>query len=159
MGQTSLNLIEVGPHKALAGPIRQTLASLQADDLSYSYIPTLVRGENSCESLIVTGSNLFRGGSDLDVGAVASLGISNSSLTVMRDLPPYHWDHTTNYWAEPWLSREHRCRRYPHHDLLGSRTLTSPGSQPSWRMMLSIDSLPWLKDHVVDNLCSLQPVT
>lgn len=149
---TSLNLIEIGPHKALSGPIRQTLASLQADGLSYNYIPTLVRGENSIESLMNTGSILFGSGSDLDIGAVASLGISSSSPpAILRDLPTYHWNHTTTFWTESRLSREHRQRKHSHHDLLGSRVVTSPDSQPSWRILLNTERLPWLKDHVVDN--------
>lgn len=148
--QTSLNLIEIGPHKALASPIRQTLAELQDGGLSYNYIPTLVHGENTYESLAATGSKLFMSGSDFDVGAMASLGIK-SLPKLLRDLPPYHWDHTVTHWAESRLSRDYRCRRHPHHDLLGSRNLTSPDSQPSWRNILRTDSLPWLRDHVVDN--------
>ncbi|KAI2467435.1 putative polyketide synthase [Annulohypoxylon bovei var. microspora] len=151
IGQTSFGMIEVGPHKALAGPIRQTLAESQAEGLLYNYIPTLVRGENSCDSLIATGSGLFMFGGEFDVGAAASLGISSRSPIVLQDLPPYHWDHTTIHWEESRLSREYRSRRHPHHDLLGSRIITSPDSQPSWRNILRTDRLPWLKDHVVDN--------
>jgi acyl transferase domain-containing protein/NADPH:quinone reductase-like Zn-dependent oxidoreductase/SAM-dependent methyltransferase len=148
----SLNLIEIGPHNALSGPIRQTLASFQADGLSYNYIPTLSRGENSVESLLNTGSILFRSGSDLDAGKVASLSISSSAPpAVLQDLPSYPWNHTTTYWTESRLSRDYRCRKYPPHDLLGSRVLATPDSQPSWRILLSADRLPWLKDHVVDN--------
>ncbi|KAL5354342.1 hypothetical protein ACLOAV_000431 [Pseudogymnoascus australis] len=135
---TPLNLIEIGPHKALSGPVRQTLASLQADGF--------------IESLMNTGSILFRSGSDLDIGAVASLGISSPSPpAILRDLPTYHWNHTTTFWTESRLSREHRQRKHSHHDLLGSRVVTSPDSQPSWRILLNTESLPWLKDHVVDN--------
>ena len=149
--ETTLNFIEVGPHKALEGPIRQTLAEFQSDGISYHYIPTLVRGVSGHEALLATGSSLFSSGSDLDTGEVASLGISKFLPSFVRDLPTYHWNHTSHDWAESRLSRDYRCRRHPHHDLLGSRTLTSPDSQPSWRTILRIDSLPWLKDHVVDN--------
>ncbi|KAM0251871.1 hypothetical protein ACHAQJ_007984 [Trichoderma viride] len=148
----SVNIIEVGPHTALSGPIKQTLANFQADGCSYNYIPTLVRGENSIKSLMNTGSSLFRNGSDLDIRAVASLSRpKSSSLEILRDLPSYHWNHTAIHWMESRLSREYRCRRYPSHDLLGSRVIASPDNQPSWRIMLSTERLPWLQDHVVDN--------
>lgn len=150
MGRTPLNFIELGPHKALAGPLRQSLAALQEQGLSYRYIPTLVRGANDCKALLDTGSSLFRAGCDLDIGALASLALSGSSPQVARDLPPYHWDHTTVHWAESRVSREYRYRKHPHHDLLGSRVLTSPDGQPSWRMFLGTESLPWLKHHAVD---------
>lgn len=150
-GLTSSNLIEIGPHKALSGPVKQALADVKIDDLSYRYIPTLIRAEDSVRSLMEMASSLFRSGSDLDMAAVASLTISKTPPpTLLRDLPPYHWNHTTTYWTESRLSSEYRCRKHPPHDLLGSRIVTSPDSQPSWRMMLSIETLPWLKDHVVD---------
>ncbi|RYP74743.1 hypothetical protein DL771_002807 [Monosporascus sp. 5C6A] len=150
LGRTPLNFIELGPHKALAGPLRQSLATLQEQGLSYSYIPTLIRGENDCKALMDTGSSLFRAGCDLDIGALASLAFSGSSPKVAKDLPPYHWDHTTVHWVESRVSREYRYRKHPHHDLLGSRVLTSPDGHPSWRMFLGTESLPWLKHHAVD---------
>jgi acyl transferase domain-containing protein len=151
MGQIPLNLIEIGAHKALGGPIRQSLAKQQAGGLLYRYIPTLVRGEDSCMSLMETASNLFKTGGDLHVDVAASLGISDLSPTVIRNLPPYHWNHNTTHWNEPRLSKDYRFRRHPHHDFLGLRTTTSPDSEPSWRIILTLDSLPWLKDHIVDS--------
>ncbi|GFP60348.1 highly reducing polyketide synthase AFT9-1 [Trichoderma asperellum] len=72
--QAAVNIIEIGPHAALSGPIKQTLAGVQANGSSYNYIPTLVRGENSVKSLMNTGSTLFRSGNDdLDIGAMAAL--------------------------------------------------------------------------------------
>ncbi|PNP47787.1 hypothetical protein THARTR1_10472 [Trichoderma harzianum] len=150
--QGSLNIVEIGPHSALAGPVKQTLAGLQSEGSSYTYIPTLVRGEHGVRSLMNTASSLFRGGGDIDMSAVASLSISRSSPpAVLGDLPTYHWNHTTTHWTESRLSREYRCRKYPSHDLLGSRVIESSDSQPSWRILLSTDRLPWLRDHVVDN--------
>lgn len=151
--QTAVNIIEIGPHAALSGPIKQTLAELQGNGSSYNYIPTLVRGENSIKSLMNTGSALFcSGNDDFDTGAVATLCRSeSSSLAVVRDLPSYHWNHTETHWMESRLSREYRCRKHASHDLLGSRVIASPDSQPSWRVLLSTKRLPWLQDHVVDN--------
>ncbi|KAB5577906.1 putative polyketide synthase [Coniochaeta sp. 2T2.1] len=152
LGQTNLNMIEIGPHKALSGPIRQTMTNVHAGDSQHTYIPTLVREENSVESIMIMGSNLFKSGSKIDIGAVASLAFPDSSPPAMlRDLPPYHWDHTTTYWVESRLSREHRGRKHAAHDLLGTRVVASPDSQPSWRILLSTVTLPWLRDHVVDN--------
>ncbi|KAI1329177.1 hypothetical protein F5Y16DRAFT_114131 [Xylariaceae sp. FL0255] len=150
-----VNLIEVGPHKALAGPIRQTLQQQQMDGLLYTYIATLDRGKDCVASLLTTGSQLYKAGVDgLDVGIVAALGISDSEPlpSPLTNLPPYAWDHRFQYWTESRLSREYRFRRHAYHDLLGSRVIASPGTQPSWRMLLSHDRLPWLKDHMVDDV-------
>lgn len=151
--QATVNIIEIGPHAALSGPIKQTLADLQTNGSSYNYVPALVRGENSIKSLMNTGSTLFHSGNDdVDIGAMAALCRSESSSpTVLRDLPSYHWNHTETHWVESRLSREYRSRKHPSHDLLGSRVIASPDSQPSWRILLSTERLPWLQDHVVDN--------
>ncbi|KAI0198106.1 polyketide synthase [Astrocystis sublimbata] len=158
IGLSSLTFVEVGPHKALAGPIRQSLDHLQEfqdADISYNYISTLVRLEDDLMALMHTGSALFRAGSDIDTGVVASLGILTASPKVISDLPPYHWNHDKIYWSESRLSRDYRHKRHPYHDLLGSRVLTSPDHQPSWRVFVGIDSLPWLKHHVVDGFVVL----
>ncbi|RYP34422.1 hypothetical protein DL767_004291 [Monosporascus sp. MG133] len=68
---------------------------------------------------------------------------------MVKDLPPYHWNHTTLHWEESRLSREYRHRRHPHHDLLGSRILRSPDSEPSWRTYLGVDNLRWPMHHSV----------
>ncbi|KAJ4396389.1 hypothetical protein N0V93_000608 [Gnomoniopsis smithogilvyi] len=147
-----LNFIEIGPHRALGGPIRQSVAPLQSDGLSYRYIPTLVRGENSHTALLHTGEHLIKAWEDIDLGAVARLGMSlaNNASTLI-DLPSYHWDHTTTHWRESRLSKEYRFRKHANHDLLGLRLSSSPDSLPSWRLILRRDDLPWLQDHVVDN--------
>lgn len=147
-----LNFIEIGPHKALGGPLRQSLAHLQSDGLSYRYIPTLTRGENSCVALLHTGEDLIKACEDIDVGAVARLGMPRGdNANILTDLPTYHWDHTTIHWSESRLSREYRFRKYAYHDLLGLRLSSSPDSLPSWRHILRRDESPWLQDHIVDN--------
>jgi acyl transferase domain-containing protein/NADPH:quinone reductase-like Zn-dependent oxidoreductase/SAM-dependent methyltransferase len=154
-GGQVVNLVEVGPHKALAGPVRQTLHKQQIDGLLYTYMATLDRGKHCAASLLITGSQLYKAGVDgLDPGIVAALGISDSkpSPALLTNLPPYAWDHRLKYWAESRLSREYRFRRHAYHDLLGSRVIASPGTQPSWRMLLSHERLPWLKDHMVDDI-------
>ncbi|KAH8671737.1 putative polyketide synthase [Xylariales sp. PMI_506] len=150
-----VNLVEVGPHKALAGPVRQTLQQQQIEGLLYTYMATLDRGKDCVASLLTTGSQLYKAGIlGLDPGIVASLGISDTetSPAPLTNLPPYAWDHGVEYWAESRLSREYRFRRHAYHDLLGSRVIASPGTQPSWRMLLSHGRLPWLKDHMVDDI-------
>lgn len=150
-GASSFNFIEVGPHGALAGPIRQCLANPPVEGVSYKYISTLVRGQSSLVSLLETGSSLYKAGLDLDIASLAFLGISSSSPPkTLHNLPPYHWDHSKSYWSEPRLARDFRKRPHAHHDLLGLRTLTSTDTEPTWRIILSHETLPWLKDHVVD---------
>jgi hypothetical protein len=41
-------------------------------------------------------------------------------------------------------------RKHANHDLLGLRVVSSTIHEPVWRNMLSIETIPWLRDHVVD---------
>ena len=150
--QMHLTVVEIGPHNALAGPIRQCLASMHIESLSFDYTPTLIRGNTGITSLLEAEAALFEAGGKLDTDRVASIGICGPIPNVIGDLPPYHWDRRKTYWREPRLSKAHRKRRYPYHDLLGLRVLTSPDDEPSWRMILSLDRLPWLQDHMVDKV-------
>lgn len=149
--QSQLTFIEIGPHKALAGPLQQIMAVVAAEAASYSYVPIVVRGEDTRSSLLQTAAILYGGGAEINIGAATSVAFTKPTGVVLPDLPKYHWKHSVTNWNEARLSRDHMMRRHPHHDLLGLRILTSPDSQPSWRNIQRTDMLPWLKDHVIDN--------
>ena len=40
-----------------------------------------------------------------------------------------------------------RCRQYPHHDILGSRVTEATGLIPTWRNLLRLDDVSWIRDH------------
>lgn len=137
--------IEIGPHSALSGPLRQTLKTRE-----HVYIPTLVRGKHAVASILETVGRAFELGAEVRFEGL-SLAAPYRAPAVMRDLPPYAWDHEKSYWHESRLSKEHRFRRFPYHDLLGIRVPAASPSQPVWRNIISQHHLPWLRDHVIDN--------
>lgn len=134
--------LEVGPHSALAGPLRQTLAH---EGSKASYIPTMVRSRDCSETFLSALGSLW----SLQVPfALEALFPSGSCLT---DLPPYPWDHEESYWYESRLSKEFRQRKYQYCDLLGSRVLESTDLEPSWRNVFHLDNTPWVRDHKVES--------
>jgi acyl transferase domain-containing protein len=135
-----LMLVEIGPHSALAGPIRQIIKECQRD---VSYIPTLVRSEDATHNLLTAAGKLFLKGIKLDFQAV------NRGGRVLADLPSYSWNHSTRYWDEGRLSKQWRLREFAHHDLLGSRIADSGDLQPVWRNLLRLVDIPWCRDHVI----------
>jgi acyl transferase domain-containing protein len=135
-----LVLVEIGPHSALAGPIRQIIKECQKD---VSYVPTLVRGEDATHNLLTVAGKLFLRGTKLDFQAV------NRGGRVLADLPSYSWNHSTRYWDEGRLSKQWRLREFAHHDLLGSRIADSGDLQPAWRNLLRLVDIPWCRDHVI----------
>lgn len=137
--------VEIGPHSALSGPLRQTLKGRQ-----HVYIPTLVRGKHAVSSILETVGRAFELGSEVRFEGLP-MGAQRHSIALMRDLPPYAWDHEKSYWHESRLSKDHRFRQFPYHDLLGIRVPAASPNQPVWRNIISQHRLPWLQDHVIDN--------
>ncbi|RDA95780.1 hypothetical protein CP533_5176 [Ophiocordyceps camponoti-saundersi (nom. inval.)] len=131
--------LEIGPHSALQGPLRQIFQAHHARSLSY--IPTLIRGANSTLSLLKAIGRLYT------QGVMVNFSFVNPPAPILTDLPNYDWDHRLEFWYEGHASRALRQKKFPYHELLGSRCLESSDSEPSWRHTLYSSDLPWLKDH------------
>ncbi|KAM7200700.1 hypothetical protein V8F20_005202 [Naviculisporaceae sp. PSN 640] len=145
--------IEIGPHAALAGPLRQSIADL-ATPLPHTYLSALARGTSALQSALSMAGTLFLRGYPLNMSAVnnASSLSSSSPPSVVPNLPTYAWDHTKRHWHESRLSRDYRMRKHAYHDLLGLRMTDTTPLRPVWRHMVGVEGLPWLRDHVVDGL-------
>ncbi|MCJ1309677.1 hypothetical protein MMC25_003337 [Agyrium rufum] len=150
-GPAALNLFtEIGPHGALAGPVRQTIKGLELADFKSNYLSTLERGRNAVVSLLDTAGKLFELGYPVSLQATLGEQGPKKAANMIDDLTPYPWDHSTSYLYESSLSKQHRFRAHPPHDLLGLRVAGTTTHEPTWRNFLGVDSLPWLRDHVVD---------
>ena len=130
--------LEVGPHAALSGPLRQIYKEASA---SINYVSTLVRNIDDTVAFLQA------------VGQLHSSGVRISypvgSETVVTDLPKYPWHHEKSYWSESRIQKEWKFRKHLPHDLLGLRVLESSDVAPVWRNMLRTADIPWLNDHRV----------
>ncbi|KAL4894897.1 hypothetical protein BDV59DRAFT_212153 [Aspergillus ambiguus] len=134
-------LLEIGPHSALAGPIRQIIHSQTEADAAAVYVRTLQRETSQCSSLMQTAGHLYTHGVQLQLSPIIP------KKKVVTDIPPYSWQHEDRFWSETRMVHDWRLRCEPHHELLGSRTLESSDIEPSWRNMLQLVEIPWLGDH------------
>lgn len=132
--------LEIGPHSALSGPLRQILTQ---ESSRAPYTSALIRSQNCVESLLSAVGKLYTLQVPIDLKALIPTG------SCLSDLPPYPWDHEESYWYETRLSKEYRLRKYPHHDLLGARTVESTDFEPSWRNLFHLNTAPWVRDHKV----------
>ncbi|CZR60866.1 related to polyketide synthase [Phialocephala subalpina] len=148
---TGATFIEIGPHSALQGPIRQIMTQPNLESYKYSYFPTLLRNNDGVRTLLDLSKHLFESGCLINLGVINSLNDSKHRYAVVKDLAPYAWDHSVKYWRESRLSKDHRLRPHPYHDLLGLRIVSSTVNEPIWRHIINADRLPWLRDHVVDD--------
>ncbi|KAK1988472.1 beta-ketoacyl synthase domain-containing protein [Colletotrichum cereale] len=132
--------VEIGPHSALAGPIRQIL---RLKNRTAQYIPTLVRSQDAISALLKAAGELWLAGTNIDIAVV------NPPDQFLTDLPTYPWHYDREYWLESRLSRSWRFRKFPHHELLGSRVEETSDALPAWRCNLRLDDVSWLRDHIV----------
>ena len=137
-------IVEIGPHSALQGPLRQILQS-KFSQKSPVYIPTLVRDNDSVASILKTIGQLYCRGHEINFDFVNPKGFS------LPDLPNYPWDHSQEFWKEGRVAQAWRLRKHAHHELLGSRCPESTDLEPIWRNILHESDVPWLKEHRVES--------
>lgn len=133
--------VEIGPHSALSGPLRQIGESLGR---SIPYVPAMVRKTDAYETLLRGAGSLFQLGVSVQLQKLSG-GI------FLPDLPGYSWHYQGNYWSESRLSRDWRLKSHLHHDLLGSRITDGNDLEPTWRNLIGLEDIPWISEHVVMN--------
>ncbi|OTA83804.1 hypothetical protein M434DRAFT_400620 [Hypoxylon sp. CO27-5] len=134
-------LLEIGPHGALAGPLRQICT---AGSWQCNYVASQNRGSDGAVSFLAALGRLFQENVSIDFSPLFTGG------RVVPGLPSYAWDHSgQSFWNESRLSAAWRHRKYPHHCILGVRDTQSPDAEPLWRNVLHLDDASWLVDHKV----------
>lgn len=147
-------IMELGPHPALSGPMRQTLQEVAAPELDYQILPSLVRNSSSTHSIFSLIGSVFcaRGTLDLSAAQLGGDTLKGKLLPrVLTDLPSYPWDHSVQYWHESRISAEYRLRTRPKHPLLGVPSIDFDHLQPSWRHIIRTTELPYLRGHVIQS--------
>lgn len=141
--------LEVGPHAALKGPASLTIE--EAGGAAVPYFGTLSRGMNDSIALSNTIGSVWTvlGTSAVDFRAYDGLFVRDPTYTVSKDLPCYAWDHEKIIWNETRLSKAHRLRENPTHELLGARATDEGEGEFRWRNYIKPNEMPWLKGHAI----------
>nr|ALQ33041.1 putative polyketide synthase [Fusarium thapsinum] len=150
--QGNVHLIEIGPHSALEGPIKQIRKHLGLTETALPYSSALVRKKDADRCVKTLAGKLFSHGHSVNWNAINNL--PNNGLRIIHELAPYPWDYTRNQgvlWSEPRASYEMRNRKYLRHELLGTRALTGNDIDYTWRNLLRLSEIPWLKDHCLED--------
>nr|UPN67571.1 hypothetical protein [Pestalotiopsis sp.] len=143
-------ILEIGPHGALKGPIKQTTDSIrlqQNPSLAATYFSSLVRGTGATDALLTLAANLFTAGSDIQFGAVNLTEKSNS--TVVTDLPAYAWDKSIRYEVRSRATHEKLFPGDTYHPLLGRKVSSNGAKDIAYRQVFTLDEVPWIRDHNV----------
>ncbi|KAL4893539.1 putative polyketide synthase [Aspergillus ambiguus] len=144
-------LLEVGPHTALGGPIREILSLPEFEGIELPYWGCLVREEHAGDSMRSAAMNLFRAGQSLVMNEInfPVPACENEIPQVLTDLPSYPWNHTMRHWQESRVNRAIRERSQPPHELLGMPVAGNDPSTAVWRRIMRVTETPWVRDHMV----------
>jgi len=142
------DLVEIGPHSALRGPIREILVNIKQDD-TISYTSLLMRNFSATHTLLQAMGQLHSLGHTL---SLAQVNVENTrDMTTLCNLPEYQFNHSKAYWYESRASKGYRFRKARVNDLLGVADSNSNSLEAKWRNIIRTSNLPWLEDHKVRN--------
>ena len=141
--------IELGPHPALRGPALEVLRTLGRNNADH--FQTCTRGEDDLESLLRSAGSMIAADVQLDTPKINAQEVVNCLEchhevgNVLTDIPSYQWNHSNAFWSESRISRNVRFRKFPRHELLGSRYVDDIAARPCWRNQLMLKEVTWLQ--------------
>ena len=146
-------LIELGPHGALQGAIRDVLAA-HAEGVAVGFIPALDRTVPGADVFLTAMGHLNTRGYAINVdeinnSATATGGKVSRPPRLLPELPGYQFNHSNKFWYESRLSQNYRLRKEIRHDLFGAPVPDWDVTAPRFRNFIRISEQPWLRDHVV----------
>lgn len=144
-------IVEIGPHAALEGPVKQILKSLGQQASKTVYFSALYRSQCAVATSLRLAANLYMKGQPVDMAKINLEDPNVEPPLLVDDLRPYPWCRQ-KYWSESRQSRQHRIKQFLRHDLLGNMADFSNDLSPTWRNVLRTEDLPWLRDHKMQSL-------
>ncbi|KAI0383268.1 hypothetical protein F5Y04DRAFT_269991 [Hypomontagnella monticulosa] len=155
-GETQLKrttyLVEVGVHCALERSIKESLE--ETTDCVYDCV--MRRNTCSLTTVKTMAGNLFTSGYPIQIQAVNAHTERKDQQQrrqprMLLNLPKYPFNHSKSYWLESRLSRNHRFRQRPRHELLGNPSRDWSPLEPHWRFTIRASDLPWVLDHKIQD--------
>ncbi|KAI3336843.1 putative polyketide synthase [Xylariaceae sp. AK1471] len=141
-------VVEIGPHSALQGPLRQILTKNGRTD-EVDYVSVLLRGKDAVVSSLEALGHLWVKGHSIHLSRINRLETDPKALQPLTDLPNYPWDHTNGFWHESYRTINHRFKQTPRLDLLGSPVQDLNPLEPRWRNVTRLSETPWLSDYKI----------
>ncbi|KAJ5577871.1 type I iterative polyketide synthase [Penicillium hispanicum] len=145
-------LVELGPHSALKGPILDTLRDVGSVASKIAYTPTVVRNVDTAQSMLNAAGAVFVRGGSLNITEVNFPSSGGRTRSFLTDLPRYPWQRGTKYWHESRIAQKHCARDGVRNDLLGAQAIYSNDLEPTWRNIVRLDDIPWLRDHKMQGM-------
>ena len=141
-------LLEIGPHGALRGPIREIIDELpQSNKINYDTL--LKRGSSATQTSLAAAGRLYCRGLYVNIARINEGKAKHVSKNLLVDLPSYPFNHSKTYWNESRLGKGYRFRKSPRHELLGAPVPDWDKNNAIWRNWIRVSENPWVRDHRV----------
>jgi acyl transferase domain-containing protein/NADPH:quinone reductase-like Zn-dependent oxidoreductase len=151
-------LVELGPHAALQGPIKQTLKYVGGPAIKIAYSSVLARKKDAIQTALALAGTLFVKGTPLNMGAINFPKPLERPPQVLTDMPRYPWNHSASFYHESRLTQIHKFHNVPRNDIIGVLAPYSNDLEPTWRNIVRLDDLPWLRHHQMQGV-TLFPIS
>lgn len=145
-------MIEIGPHHALEGPFKDILKSSGEQAMKITYQATLARNKDANETILQGVASLFMKGAVLNFGAINTPWSDNRVPTLLNDLPKYPWSHGKRFWNDARVAEKHLKRPFAYNDIVGTLSEYSDDLAPTWRKIIQLNDLPWLRQHKMQGM-------
>lgn len=145
------DILEIGPHATLSGPIRDCLKSLSSAHVKdVTYRSLLIRLKDGSRTMLNAVAELHCRGYSVCLSKL--LRPTPGSFTPdLAHLPEYPFNHKNSYWAEPRISKELRFRDLPRNPYIGTPVADWNPKDARWRHFLSPGSSSWIADHTINS--------
>lgn len=145
-------LLEIGPHGALKGPIREILKSHRRG-AEITYDSLLNRNVSAVDTVLQAVGRLHCLGYTVNLLAINGLNSRSSKANPMAltGLPEYQFNRSQRYWHESRITSDLKYNSHKYMELLGRQSLDWNPMTPRWRHFLRTEDVPWIEDHKVCN--------
>lgn len=140
-------ICELGPHAALQGPIKQILRHVGGPASKAMYMSVLQRKKNAVTTALSMAGTLFIKGAMLNMGSINFPTPLERAPQVLVDMPRYSWNHSSKFYHESRITSMHKHHDVLRHDIIGNLASYSNDIEPTWRNVLRLDDLPWLRQY------------
>ncbi|KAF2797876.1 hypothetical protein K505DRAFT_405502 [Melanomma pulvis-pyrius CBS 109.77] len=151
--KTGVNfLLELGPHAALQGPIKQILKTVGGPAAKVAYSSALSRKRDAVQTALALAGTLFVKGAILNMGAINFPNPLAKAPAVLTDMPRYPWNHQSKFHHTSRFTEVHKFQKDRRSDIIGVLASYSNDIEPTWRNIVRLDEMPWLRHHQVQSL-------
>ena len=152
--------LEIGPHSALQGPLRQIQSIKSTQPVGYASL--ILRKENSIDTTLAAAGQLHSLGVKVDLNTVNNNADSErgkeGELKLLVDLPAYAWDHGTQFKGLSRFVQQYEDGVDHFGALLGERCPDLVDGERIWRRYIRPSDIEWLAEHAIDHV-ALFPAT